>query len=240
LEEALLQRLRLLSGRRIPICGNLRRLRRLCRELALWTPEGAWVLPGVLVGGLRRPGQLEVCLEHGFYHLPAAALPEERLPVAYVAIYQSQTLFPQDCGIRFYGKVKSCTLVPRRQIREIPKESDEWYYRLEVDRWEQLENPIEVREIPVIHLFTNLFLLTHSREVPELTLQTPEEYRRYQALRWTADTAAVFHHPAGKVRRKRGKLSVYSGGKRVAAYSMELFRQTPGAIFRRIMKQLGA
>lgn len=238
LEEVLLQRFRLLSNRRVPLCSNLRRLRRLCRELALWIPEGDWDWPSVLVGGLRRPSQLEVCLEHGFYHLPAAALPQERLPIEYIAIYQSGTLFPEDCGIRFYGRVKSCTLVSRRQIREIPKESNEWYYRLEVDRWEQLEHPIEVREIPVIHLFTNLFLLTHSREVPELTLQSPEAYRRYQALRSAADSAAVFYHPAGKVRRKNGKLQVFRRGRKVAAYPLELFCQTPGDIFRRIMNFL--
>ena len=238
LEEELSRRRTLLNCRRIPLCSNLRRLRRLSRELALWTPEGFWSWPSVLVGGLRRPSQLEVCLAHGFYHLPAAALPQERLPVDFVAIYQSQTLFPENHGIRFYGRVKGCALVPRRQILEIPKQSDEWYYRLEIERWEQLEKPIEVREIPVIHLFTNLFLLLHSREVPELTLQTPEEYRRYQALRSVADSAAVFHHPAGKVRLKNGILQVFRSGRRLASFSLEAYSCTPGAVFRRIMDLL--
>lgn len=245
MEAALEERMTLLRSRWVPPCPLRNRLRRqyseLLQQLAVVSGQQAqWGPPDVLVGTLRRPGQLDVCLIHGFYHVPVCQIPQERLPIRYVAIYQSRSLFPEDCGIRFYGRVKRCTVVPRWQIEEIPKASEELYYRLEIERWEQLEQPIRVREIPFTHLFTNLFLLKHSRETPELDLRSAEEYRCFHALRMAIgwNRGVVLMRPQGVVRLRRGRFWVRCHRKKVASFSVQDFQRTPAAVFRRIMAVL--
>lgn len=242
MEQALSERLVLLGQRRVPPGSGLMQLRFQCRELMLSLPKcpTVWDSPSVLVGTLRSPHQLDVCLGCGFYHVPACHIPEDRLPVSYVALYQSRSLFPEDCGIRFYGRVKRCIPVRRWQISEIPKNSHELYYRLEVDSWQQLESPVSVREIPFTHLFTNLFLLQHSKETPELSLETPVKYQYCQALRRSLELGdgIVLRHPKGTVRLKNGLFQVHRHGRKIAAFCAEDFIRTPDAIFRELMEVL--
>lgn len=242
MEEALLERYELLKARRVPPCAGLRQLRQQCRKLMLALPDipPQWDAPSVLVGTLSSPYQLDTCLECNFYHVPARQVPEDWLTVSYVAIYQSRTMFPEDCGIRFYGRIKDCISLRRCQITEIPKDSDELYYRLEVDSWEQLETPVGVREVPFTHLLTNLFLLEHSRETPELLLKTPEDFLFYQALHRSLELGdgTVLRHPGGTVQHKKGLFQVHRRGRKIAAFTTEDFIRTPASIFRQLMKAL--
>lgn len=240
LDQKLWQRQKALERRRIPPCRLLCRLYQQCRaleKLELRGPE-RWNSPSVLVGTLRRPSQLDICLIHGFYHVPVSQLPEQQID--YVAIYQSRSMFKEDCGICFYGQVKQCTVVPRWQISEIPKSSNELYYRFEIAQWEQLEEPIRVREVPFTHLVTNLFLLTHARETPELLLRSPADYRRYQSIQTALakGDGPVFEHPGGKVSLKKGRLLIRSHGRTVAAFRASDFTATPDTVFRRMMNLL--
>lgn len=197
-----------------------------------------WDAPDVLVGTLRNPAQLEICLNCGFYHVPVCQIPEDRLPIRYVAIYQSRTMFPHSCGIHFYGKVRKCVTLPRWQIDEIPKASDEPYYRLEIEQWNLLAQPIQVREIPFTHLFTNLFLLRHSRETPELELRTPEQYRCYQALQLAAgwNKRSVYHNAKGKIRLRRKRFLIFPKQGKMKIFSAEDFQRTPSAVFHQIYR----
>lgn len=239
LEEALVERWNDLSKRRIPPCPALKRFQTKCNKLLAALPETPkyWDSPSVLVGALRHPHQLDICREHKFYHVPARYIPNDWLPFSYVAIYQSHTMFPDDCGIMLYGKVKSWKPVQRWQIRELPKHSDELYYRLEVDSWQQLEPPIAAIELPIVHLRTNLFLLTHSLETPGLILKTPEHYVYYQALFASLELGEgiVFRHPGGIVHHKNGLFQIQRFGRTVAAFRTEDFEETPSAIFRELM-----
>lgn len=242
LMQSIEKRLEILRNRRVRPGVLLHRLYRQDRELkhlAYLEPQD-WHFPRVLVGTLRRPSQLDTCLIHGFYHVPVSQIPQNRLPVDYIAIYQSRSLFKKDCGIRFYGRVKGCEIVQRWQISEIPKESREPYYRFEVLRWEQLETPIQVREVPFTHMFTNWFLLTHAKETPELFLRSPGEYRRYQAIQTALfqGDGPVFNHPGGRVWLKKGKLLVRHGGRTVAAFRSVDFANTPDTAFRRLTETL--
>ena len=239
LEAALTDRWNDLKQRRIPPSPALKRFQTRCNHLLAALPgiPKRWDSPSVLVGALRHPHQLDICREHRFYHVPARYIPNDWLPFSYVAIYQSYTMFPDDCGIMLYGKVKSWKPVQRWQIRELPKNSEELYYRLEVESWEQLEPPIAIKEIPIVHLRTNLFLLTHSLDTPELTLRTPEDYVYYQALNTslTLGDGIVFQHPGGIVRLKSGIFQIQRHGRKIAAFLANDFEETPIAIFRELM-----
>ena len=239
MEDALLERYIVLKQRRTPPCPALKRFQSRCQELIAALPEipKRWDSPSVLVGALRSPHQLDVCREHRFYHVPARYIPNDWLPFSYVAIYQSHNMFPDDCGVMLYGKVKYWKPVQRWQIREIPKSSDELYYRLEVDDWEQLEPPIAIKEIPVVHLRTNLFLLKNSLETPELTLKNPLHYVYYHALDTSISLGdgIVFHHQGSIVRHKNGQFQIHRHGRKIAAFCVEDFTETPSVIFRELM-----
>lgn len=242
IEDALLEQFLLLKKHRIPPNPMLRRFQLQCQKLLSALPECPknWDSPTVLVGALSSPHQLDICRECRFYHVPAKQIPNDWLPFFYVAIYQSYHMFPDDCGVMLYGRVKSWKPVPRWQIRELPKNSEELYYRMEVDSWKQLEVPIAVKELPVVHLRTNLFLLLHSREIPELAIKTPEHYVYYQALSASLELGegTVFRHPGGVVRHKGGLFQICRFGRKIAAFCTEDFIQTPNAIFRELMTAL--
>lgn len=142
-----------------------------------------WGKRDVLVGVLKNYGQFSICKECKFYHIPAARISENNLPIHYVAIYQSRRIFGKESGIYLYGEVTKCSLVRRRDIREIPKNSDELYYRFDIREWKRLKSPIMVRESATVALFTNYFLLSHSAEVPELKIQSEHEFRLYYELK---------------------------------------------------------
>ena len=58
-----------------------------------------------------------------------------------------------------------------------------FYYRFDIREWKQLNRPIEAKETGFVRDFTNLFLLEHSVQTPELWLRTEEEYRLCSALK---------------------------------------------------------
>ena len=146
-----------------------------------------------LVGTLRAPRQIGVCLKRKFYHIPAKQIEEHALP-KYVAIYQSERMFGEElAGIKYYGEIKRCVRLRRSRIREIPKSSNEMYYKFKVRKWERLENPIAAKEIGFVRLFTSFSLLKNSKEVPELTFLDKEEFILYRLM--TLASAEIESNP---------------------------------------------
>ena len=142
-----------------------------------------WTERDTLIGVLRDVKQLSVCLSDNFYHIPAKYISEYNLPVKWIGIYQSKNLFRNEAGIRYIGKVKSCTCVPRRLITEIPKDSNEYYYRFNVEKWIKLDNVIEGKEVGFIRIFTNYEMMLASHEVPQLMLSNRFEHEKYTELK---------------------------------------------------------
>ena len=207
-----------------------------------------WDTRDVLVGGLGNRRQLEINLRHRFYHIPARQIRETDLPVRTVALYQSKRLFGTNAGVRYYGDVIRCTLVRRRDISESPKESDDLYYRLDVKEWKELSKPIQPKEIPLLNLFTNRFLLEHCSEVPELKLRSEEEYRLYHELKRALNSTEIneegkdtgFRFHDALVIFEDGKINVYRNGTIVEQKSVDAFSKSPSAVFRGIQKAIEA
>ena len=137
----------------------------------------------VLVGTLRNTSQLNTCLSKRFYHIPAERLRDSDFPIRYIAIYQSTHKFGADSGVRYFGEVEKCSLVPRRSICEIPKSSDVMYYRFDIKEWKTLPKVIAAREGDFVNTMTTRFLLENSSETPELFLQNGDERQLYLQLR---------------------------------------------------------
>lgn len=142
-----------------------------------------WSERNVLVGVLRDKPQLQVCLDKKFYHIPCKYISKRHFPLEYIAIYQSKNLFGGDAGVRYIGKIQNCAKVKRSSIFEIPKKSNEYYYRFSVHNWQLLENPIEAKEVGFVRIFTNYEMLLNSREVPEILLSNRTEHDLYNCIK---------------------------------------------------------
>ena len=158
-----------------------------------------------------------------------------------MALYQSKRLFGSRAGIRDYGEVVRTERMKRREIREIPKDSDEMYYRFKVKEWKELEQPIMVREQgPRVQILTNLFLLLHSWEMPDLLIRSEEEYRLYMELRRltgdeleeTADGPLCCRWGSCLLNARENELRLIRDGKIVAVVEKDRFLRHPGRYFR--------
>ena len=205
-----------------------------------------WSVRDVLIGTLSSREQLDVCLEHRFYHIPARRIQEADFPIHYVAMYQSGKKFGAGAGIYYYGEVTHCVPLNRSQISELPKDSDELYYRFEIKEWKKLSKPIAAKEIGFVSYLTNLFLLEHSTEIPELWIRSEEEYRLYSELKRTINSTSINdedHNLAFKFNDfmlsfNEGMISVSRGKKIFAQYAISDFVRSPNAVFRRIRKNM--
>ncbi len=205
-----------------------------------------WKTRDVLVGSLSRREQLDVCLQHHFYHIPESQIKDTELPIRYIAIYQSKRLFGVDAGIRYYGEVTKCIPVRRRDIHEIPSTKTEMYYRFEVKEWKKLSKPIAPKEISFTKLLTNLFLLEHSSEVPELQIKSESEYRFFAELKRAVNDSRIndeehtlsFTVGEHLLDFDEGKICVSKAGHVFAQYDVADFSRSPNAVFRRMQKDL--
>ena len=199
-----------------------------------------------MVGALRSPRQFGVSLKRRFYHIPASQIEEHAIP-RYIALYQSERIFGlETAGVKYYGEVKKCTPLKRSKIREIPKKSNELYYKFTVKEWKRLENPILPKELGFVRLFTNSFLLTVSKEVPELTLTAPNDFVFYRLLREAIDAVKsdeerVFaFFPLGELDFVVTASSIYlcKSGALQSSFWVADFLRTPTLIFDDIKRAL--
>ena len=198
-----------------------------------------WTQRDVLVGALRNKNQLEVCLQNKFYHIPVARTKESDLPIHYVAIYQSINLFGKEAGIRYYGEVTQCSIVKRSEIKELSKISDESYYRLEIKEWKEMNVPLVAKEIRDFPFFTNMFLLQHCSDVPDLHIRTEEEYRLYTEIKRMANDSSIndedndfgFRYNDKNVILENGRISIINKGKIVKQITAETFSKKPSKAF---------
>ena len=205
-----------------------------------------WTKRDVLVGALRNKDQLEICLKHKFYHIPAARIAESELPIHYVAIYQSIKYFGKDAGIRYYGEVTRYTLVKRYEIKEIEKNSDELYYRLEIKEWKRMNVPLVAKEVRGFPFFTNMFLLQHCLEVPDLKIKTAEEYRLYTELKRLSQNVTLndeenvngFQYNGKNIILKNGEIQVVDLGQVIEHVTVDMFVRNPSTAFNQLKQKL--
>lgn len=208
-----------------------------------------WSTRDVLIGVLRNKDQFKVCLEHRFYHIPAERLKSSDLPVRYIAIYQSKNIFGAEAGIRYYGEVTKCIPVWRGAIKEIrprPGTENILYYRFEVKEWKQLSKRIAAKEIPIQGFLTNLFLLEHSAETPELLIRSEEEYRLYSELKRAVNDTTIndrenrlgFNFGGFTLVFEDGQILISKGKQIFAKYAISDFSRRPNAVFQQIRREL--
>ena len=210
-----------------------------------------WNRRDVLIGTLKNKEQLSISINQKFYHLPVKQLPDDRLPIRYVAIYQSQRFFGADAQIAYYGEVKRIQKVKRYQITEIPYTPDrgnEDYYRIEIRQWRKLARSIRIAKGIRQTRFTNEFLLKHSESTAELLLRSEEEYRFLTELKRFVMDASIINdeddRPLGfafgehKILFQDGEIKLIKEGKMVSLCTISDFMKRPNIEFRGIMKTM--
>ncbi len=206
-----------------------------------------WDVRDVLVGTLHNKDQLPVCLDHKFYYVPAANIPDKDFPIHYIAIYQSKNLFGTDAGIKYYGEVTTCSPVSRDKITETPSDNKDLYYRFDIKEWKELPKPIAVKGVWIRTLkFTNLFLLEHSSEAHELSIRSEEEYRLYTELKRAINDTTIndednnlgFIFGDFAVTFDNGKICISKNSHIFAEFDIADFSKQPGTVFRRIEKEI--
>ena len=208
-----------------------------------------WSKWDVLVGSLTTAAQLEHNLQGNYYHVPACYVPEEALPVLYVAIYQSLHLFGDAGGIRWYGEVEAVERMERWKVPLPVNRSNEGelYYVFRIKQWRTLPNPIAIREEWVSEpRFTNFFLLEHAAQSFELfAVQSEQDFRLTKLLCTLLETeasCAAFRLSENRtLLRNRNDFAVIDPqGKQLEQISLEDFRESPvGGLWRikRAMKR---
>ena len=207
-----------------------------------------WSARDVLIGSLRSREQLSACLRDDFYYIPAERVPEERLPIRYVALYQTPNVFFDDAGVRWYGEVVQTELVRRKKIKEVPlrrtADGERLYYRFTVDRWLSLDKPVRPQEFSFVNEFTNLFLLNNASYVPELLLRSAEEYRFYSALKRLIKRSAENSDDRGfavgdtAVVLRDGRIKVFCSNALRAEYPAAEYAHAVYSLFRKIQAAL--
>ncbi|WP_027215233.1 restriction endonuclease-like protein [Butyrivibrio fibrisolvens] len=209
-----------------------------------------WDKRDVLIGTFRSTEQFDTCFQRKFYYVPRSMVSDDRLPIHYVALYQTNNKFGDKGEIRYYGEAIRVALVRRSSITEVPispgrTNGDELYYRITVREWNDITDTnesgkaIKPLEQGFAISFTNMFLLNHSESVPELSIKSEEEYRFYHELkRMTkdidiADSADLgFKHGDTYFDFHNGEIMVIQKDKIVQKCSIDDFAKRPGSTFR--------
>ncbi|WP_411345264.1 DUF2357 domain-containing protein [Paenibacillus sp. WLX1005] len=144
----------------------------------------------MLVGSVRGSEQVELALEHRFYHVPLRNLGDVQqvTSLEYVAMYQSKRLFGAElAGIRYYGRVTGWQIVQRRQIAELPrdeKRDEQLYVKFTVDAWQQLEQAIMPGGQGIYTLlYTSKYMFDRAWELAELRLDSEQQLREWREKR---------------------------------------------------------
>ena len=213
-----------------------------------------WSVRDVLVGSLGSVAQFDDNIRRKYYYVPAKYVKDDKLPIRYIALYQSRNRFKEYAGIRYYGEVTYMQKVKRREIK-FPmsrNNGDELYYAFRIKEWKTLPAPIAVKDEWVNEpKFTSLFLLEHSQQSFELfNIQSEEEYRLMVEINKafdnlatsTADNnAAVYRiNETRSVIVADGNFTITNdNGDILGTISVSNFARSPRSGFRKIKDMLG-
>ena len=178
----------------------------------------------VLIGPVKDENQFDIVMKHNFYHIPKKSVDFVKNKVEYVSLSQPINRFKSEAGISYYGKVVEIKEVERREITELPKNSNEIYYYIKVEKWIKLPNKIEVMGYAVRRcLYSSEYLLKNATMIAELLIKSKEEYRAWCELKRFGENAVlneddnkVMHMECGNGKLivfNRDEISVYSEDK---------------------------
>ncbi len=145
----------------------------------------------MLIGSVRGPEQVELALEHRFYHVPLRNLNDVQVvtQLQYVAMYQSRRSFGAvgQEGIRYYGRITGWQIMQRGDITELKpdeRKQDQLYVKLSVDEWQERTPAIMPGGQGIYTLLlTSKYIFDRADELAELRLETEEQLEQWREKR---------------------------------------------------------
>ncbi len=134
-----------------------------------------WDKQNVLIGLIKDQATKEECLKSRSIRIPAHLIDHSKLPVEFVAMYFPKSIFGQEAGIQYYGRVEPF------MINTNDEQTDDYVFY--VNDWVELKRRIEPKEQFHQIIWTNEFLLKHAFDVSELYLKSETQYRVYYEMR---------------------------------------------------------
>ncbi len=218
-----------------------------------------WSKRDVLVGVFRSKNQFDMCFDGKYYYTPATEYIEKRLPIHYVALYETNEMYKKakinrKGQIRYVGEAIRVALVKRSSINvSMTKNNpDELYYKIIVREWKDITEsnetgkPIQPKESGFVVDFTNMFLLEHSEYVQELRFKDEEEYRFYRELarckkeaEISDDKATTFTLNGARIVFSDGEIIALKAGRIVERKSIIEFSKRPSYIFSLFKNAIG-
>ncbi len=98
-----------------------------------------------LIGTVKDGRQLDVSLKERFYHFPIRYMPQNMDTVSRVFLYVPSRLSGEKSGIRYEGDVKCFQTLQRKEITELPKNSNTMYCRINVEKWTEYDGNLSVQ-----------------------------------------------------------------------------------------------
>ena len=147
--------------------------------------HGCWAQPDTMVGTVRTREQLGYNLAQKCYYVPGQFIPENRLPISYIVLYERDEK-GVSCFLRC-GRVLDVRTVERGNIPVTMRPNsapEEPYCLFTVDSWKPLPHRIPVQDTPWGKpLFTHHFLMSHFHvSWPLFTLESAEDCLLFQSM----------------------------------------------------------
>ena len=162
--------------------------------------EDKFKVRNVLIGIVKSKEQFEANFNNNFYHIPLKSVNLAAHGIKYIALYQTKNAFKEDGGIQYCGQVSNIEIVKRNEIRELPKESNELYYRIEISEWKKLDRKIEINNFSLRRSgYTNLYFINNAENVSELFIKTYKEFRLFKELKRISSNRTSFQYNEEKV-----------------------------------------
>lgn len=138
----------------------------------------------VLIGMVKSREQFEANINNKYYYIPVKSVNLAAHSIEYVTLFQTKNIFNDESGIQYYGQVTDIKIVKRSEITELPKESSELYYRIEVSSWIKLYRKLEINGFSLRRSsYTSFYLLKNADNVCELFIRNCREFRLLRELR---------------------------------------------------------
>lgn len=202
----------------------------------------------VLIGTVKNREQFDICLSQKFYHIPLRLLipsqfksEKQLVRIKYISIYQSINMFKEDSGVKYLGIVESFSVVKRREIRDIPKDSDEMYVLFKISHWQRLNEPIKAQEVGV-YPFKIVPFGTYkaAEDTSELFLESATDRELYRLLKNLANDVNAKSFKMGELSffDENDNLIVFKENQCVLQLPMEVIREMPYAGYETVKESL--
>lgn len=205
-----------------------------------------WSLKDVLVTTVKDKEDLELYRSGKYIYVPAESIKKEKWDFRYIAIYQPTATYSQEeAGITYYGEILKYSFVSKSKtgiFKDKLKSKSEFIIKFEIEEWKKLSKKIAVKEMRVDNKFTNHFLLTHSKEIPELWIGSEEEFRFYYELKRAVNEIVIndeddtinFKHNDFDIRFSDGKIIISKENELVREKDIVDFAKKPNKVFKEL------